>query len=73
MIGALFVLLFNWSPAKVFMGDTGSLMFGAFLAAICIVTNSWFLLIGFGAIYIIETLSVMIQVLVYKRTKTMFF
>ena len=74
MIGALFVfLLFNWSPAKVFMGDTGSLMLGAFLAAICIVTNSWFLLIGFGAIYIIETLSVMIQVLVYKRTKTRVF
>tara|TARA_Y100000590_G_scaffold107058_1_gene121790 strand:- start:142 stop:1029 length:888 start_codon:yes stop_codon:yes gene_type:complete len=64
-----FFLLFNWHPAKLFMGDVGSLMLGGFLAALAIASSAWWVLIGFGAIYIIETLSVMIQVVSYKIRK----
>tara|TARA_A100001015_G_scaffold309121_1_gene407988 strand:+ start:2932 stop:3831 length:900 start_codon:yes stop_codon:yes gene_type:complete len=64
-----FFLLFNWYPAKIFMGDVGSLMLGAFLAAMTITTGNWWMLIGFGAVYIIETLSVIIQVVSYKLRK----
>ncbi len=64
-----FFLLFNWQPAKLFMGDVGSLMLGAFLAAMAISSGVWWMLIGFGAIYIIETLSVIIQVVSYKLRK----
>ena len=66
-------LLFNWYPAKLFMGDVGSLMLGAFLASTVIVSGNWIMLIGFGAIYVIETLSVIIQVSWFKRTKKRFF
>ncbi|MEK9728126.1 MAG: phospho-N-acetylmuramoyl-pentapeptide-transferase [Candidatus Margulisiibacteriota bacterium] len=68
MMGAIAVfLLFNWYPAKLFMGDVGSLMLGAFLAASVIATGQWPLLLGFGGIYVIETLSVIWQVAWYKR------
>ncbi len=60
-------LIFNWYPAKIFMGDVGSLMLGAFLASSVIVTGQWPMLVGLGAIYVIETLSVMIQVAWFKR------
>ena len=69
MASIVFFLLFNWHPAKIFMGDVGSLMLGAFLAALAIASSAWWVLIGFGAIYIIETLSVMIQVVSYKLRK----
>ena len=62
-------LVFNWQPAKLFMGDVGSLMLGGFLSAIAIASGVWWMLIGFGAIYIVETLSVIIQVISYKLTK----
>ena len=66
-------LIFNWHPAKVFMGDVGSLMLGGYLAAASIASGAWWILIGFGAIYIIETLSVIIQVISYKfRRKRVF-
>lgn len=66
-------LIFNWYPAKLFMGDVGSLMLGAFLASSVIITGEWPMLIGLGAIYVIETLSVMIQVFWYKRFKRRIF
>ncbi len=59
-------LIFNWNPAKIFMGDAGSLMLGAFLASVCIISGQWFVLVGLGGVYILETLSVIIQVAVYK-------
>jgi phospho-N-acetylmuramoyl-pentapeptide-transferase len=62
-------LIFNWHPARVFMGDSGSLMLGAFLAASVIAMGHWPILIGLGAVYVIETLSVMVQVAVYKCTQ----
>ena len=66
-------LCFNWRPASIFMGDTGSLMLGGFLAAMCIVTQQWIVLLGVGAIYVIETLSVMVQVISYKLRKQRIF
>jgi phospho-N-acetylmuramoyl-pentapeptide-transferase len=66
-------LLFNWRPASIFMGDAGSLMLGGFLAAICIVTQQWIVLLGVGAVYVIETLSVMAQVISYKLRKQRIF
>lgn len=61
-------LLFNSHPAKVFMGDTGSLGIGAYVASAALVTkNGWFILI-FGLIYLIEVLSVILQVSYFKLT-----
>lgn len=68
MIGVIgSFLVWNWYPAKIFMGDTGSLMLGAFLASMCIVSGQWVGLIAFGAVYVIETLSVIVQVVAYKK------
>ncbi|PMU46322.1 phospho-N-acetylmuramoyl-pentapeptide-transferase, partial [Pseudomonas sp. GP01-A3] len=61
-------LVFNAHPAKVFMGDTGSLALGGALAAIAIVTNLEILLVIIGGVFVIETLSVMIQVASFKAT-----
>lgn len=62
-------LYFNWNPAKIFMGDTGSLSIGGFLAANAIILKIELLFVVFGLIYIIETLSVSIQMLYFKYTK----
>ena len=65
-------LKFNKYPAKIFMGDTGSLTIGAILGFISILTNSFFTLFIISGIFIIEAFSVMIQVGFYKITKTIF-
>lgn len=62
-------LLFNFKPALIFMGDTGSLALGALFAGISIIAGNPFMLLFLGAVYIIETLSVIVQVAWYKRTK----
>ena len=59
-------LLFNHYPAKVFMGDTGSLALGGALSAIAIISKNEFVLPVAGIIYVIEALSVIIQVFVFK-------
>ncbi len=69
VVGAVLgFLVFNAHPAKVFMGDTGSLALGGALAAIAIVTNLEILLVIIGGVFVIETLSVMIQVASFKAT-----
>ncbi len=61
-------LIFNAYPAKVFMGDTGSLAIGAFVSASAIVLRmGWFILI-FGLLYLIEVVSVILQVGYFKLT-----
>ena len=65
-------LRFNKYPAKIFMGDTGSLTIGATLGSITILTNSFFTLFIMSGIFIIEALSVIIQVSFFKITKKMF-
>lgn len=61
-------LLYNAYPASVFMGDTGSLAIGGMVSGIAVVTGAgWFLLI-FGLVYMVEVLSVMMQVSYFKLT-----
>ncbi len=70
LVGALMAFLFfNINPAKVFMGDTGSLALGGAIAGIAFVLGIELVLIVAGIIYVIETLSVIIQVVVFKLTK----
>lgn len=61
-------LLFNHYPARVFMGDTGSLGLGGALAAITVLSRSHLYLAIIGMIFIIETISVILQVLFFKLT-----
>ncbi|MDA8354415.1 MAG: phospho-N-acetylmuramoyl-pentapeptide-transferase [Firmicutes bacterium] len=74
VVGALLgFLVFNAHPAKVFMGDTGSLALGGGLAALAVITKTELLLPIIGAVFVIETLSVMIQVSSFKfRGKRIF-
>ncbi len=65
-------LKYNSYPAKIFMGDTGSLSIGAILGSIALLTNSVFTLSIFSGIFIIESLSVMIQVGFFKISKKFF-
>ena len=62
-------LKFNLHPAKIFMGDTGSLALGGLLAASAMVLKKELLLLIIGAVFLIETLSVVIQVTSYKLTR----
>lgn len=69
LAGALIgFLVFNFYPAKVFMGDTGSLFLGGAVAAMAILLKLELLLILAGIIYVIEALSVVIQVAYFKKT-----
>lgn len=61
-------LLFNFHPAKVFMGDTGSLFLGGAVCAIAFAMDMPLILIPLGIVYIVETLSDIIQVLYFKAT-----
>ncbi len=61
-------LVWNLHPAKVFMGDTGSLFLGGLLTALAFGINQPFLLVPVGIVYIAETLSVMLQVAYFKLT-----
>ena len=69
IVGALLgFLLFNKKPAKIFMGDTGSLALGGILAAISIILHKEIVFLFIGLVYILETLSVIIQVAYFKKT-----
>jgi phospho-N-acetylmuramoyl-pentapeptide-transferase len=69
LAGCAGFLWFNAAPAEIFMGDTGSLAIGTGLASLALVTNTHFLLPIIGAIYVIETASVMLQVSFFKVTR----
>ncbi len=66
-------LCWNAHPAKVFMGDTGSLFLGGMVVALSFGTGRPVLLLLAGAVYLVEALSVMLQVSYYKRTKKRLF
>ncbi|WP_026689998.1 phospho-N-acetylmuramoyl-pentapeptide-transferase [Alteribacter aurantiacus] len=74
IVGAVLgFLVFNAHPAKVFMGDTGSLALGGAIGAIAILTKTELLLVIIGGVFVIETLSVIIQVASFKlRGKRVF-
>jgi phospho-N-acetylmuramoyl-pentapeptide-transferase len=68
--GACFGFLWwNASPAKIFMGDTGSLSLGGALAGFAILTRTELLLVILGGLFVLETVSVMMQVTWFKATK----
>ncbi len=56
----------NAPPAAIFMGDTGSLALGGLLAAVSIVTGTQVLLIAFGGLFVVETVSVIVQVFSFR-------
>ena len=69
VVGALLgFLLFNVYPAKVFMGDTGSLALGGFVSATALMLQQPLLILLVGFIYLAEVISVMIQVTYFKKT-----
>ncbi len=69
-VGALIAyLIFNLHPAKVFMGDTGSLFLGGLTVGICVAVGNPLLIVILGIFYIFEALSVVIQVSWFKITK----
>ena len=74
LLGSLFGFLwYNCHPAQIFMGDSGSLALGGFIAYMGIVSNNEVLLVLIGSVFVIETLSVILQVSSYKlRNKKIF-
>ena len=62
-------LKYNKYPAKIFMGDTGSLTIGAIIGMICVITNSFFTTFIISGIFVVESLSVILQVSYFKVTK----
>ena len=66
--GLIAYLFFNWHPAKVFMGDTGSLFLGGVVCAMAFALDIPLVLIMIGLVYIVETMSVILQVGYFKLT-----
>jgi len=58
----------NAPPARIFMGDTGSLALGGLMAAVAVATNTQVLLVVLGGLFVVETLSVVVQVAVFRTT-----
>ena len=74
LIGATVAfLIFNIHPAKVFMGDTGSLFLGSLVASLAFELKNPFIAVTTGGIYVIEGISVILQVVYYKITKERLF
>ena len=71
--GCLGFLVFNFHPAKVFMGDTGSMFLGGMVAALGFGVGQPALILLIGIIYIIEPISVILQVISFKLTKKRIF
>lgn len=69
LVGALLgFLLFNVNPAKVFMGDTGSLSLGGFIGAISLFSMNGLYVAIIGIMFVVSSLSVIVQVIVFKKT-----
>lgn len=78
MSGALFggcigFLVYNWNPARIFMGDTGSLFLGGFLSGLSFLIGDQLLIIIVGLWFVMEAVSVILQVSCYKLTKKRIF
>ncbi|AKE39520.1 phospho-N-acetylmuramoyl-pentapeptide-transferase [Corynebacterium camporealensis] len=71
--GCLGFLWWNAAPAKIFMGDTGSLALGGLVAGLSVTTRTELLMIIIGAIFVMETVSVVIQIVVFRSTGKRFF
>ncbi len=66
-------LWWNAAPAKIFMGDTGSLALGGLLAGLCMVTRTELLLVILGGLFVVEALSVSMQVAVFRAARRRLF
>ena len=64
---------YNSNPAKVFMGDTGSLAIGGFIASVCSLTKFYLIIPILGVLFVISSISVIMQVLYFKATKKRIF
>ncbi len=73
LAGCLGFLVYNHHPAKVFMGDTGSLFLGGLVSACAVLLGQPLLLLLIGFVYFMETLSVILQVTSFKLTKKRIF
>ena len=74
LIGSLTAFLwYNCYPAELFMGDSGSLSIGAFIAYMAIISKNEFLLVLIGFVFVLETVSVILQVGSFKTRKNAFF
>ncbi len=71
--GMLGFLVYNWNPARIFMGDTGSLFLGGMVTGLAFLADDPLLILIVGLIYIIETISVILQVGSYKLFKKRIF
>lgn len=71
--GILGFMIFNLHPAKIFMGDTGSLFLGALIASFAFSTKALPSILLVGGVYVIEGISVIAQVVYYKKTKKRLF
>ena len=69
MVSLISFMIFNLHPAKIFMGNTGSMSFGAILAITALILKKELILLLIGLPFVIETLSVIIQVTYFKLTK----
>ncbi len=68
MGAAIAFLIFNLHPAKIFMGDTGSLLLGSLTAAACFSLGNPLIIIPIGGVYVLEGISVILQVIFFKIT-----
>ena len=66
-------LCFNSNPAKIFMGDTGSLAIGGFIASVCALTKFYLIIPILGFLFVLSSISVIMQVLYFKATKKRIF
>lgn len=74
LVGALFgFLCFNTYPARVFMGDTGSLALGGFIASMVCLTRNYLLIAIVGIMFVLTTISVILQVSYFKMTRKRIF
>jgi phospho-N-acetylmuramoyl-pentapeptide-transferase len=73
MGGCVGFLWWNAAPAKIFMGDTGSLALGGLLAGLCMVTRTELLLVILGGLFVVEALSVSMQVAVFRVARRRLF
>lgn len=74
LAGSLFAFfLFNFFPAKIFMGDTGSLSLGGVIASLCLFSGTSLYLPLLGIMFVLSSVSVIVQVLHFKRTKKRIF
>ncbi|HEY2763869.1 MAG TPA: phospho-N-acetylmuramoyl-pentapeptide-transferase [Pseudonocardiaceae bacterium] len=71
--GCIGFLWWNAAPAKIFMGDTGSLAIGGLLAGLAVVTRTELLLVIIGGLFVVEALSVVLQVAVFRTTRRRLF